>query len=149
MRDAALRKRADIAQRAPGPPLHEFAGSGTMLTLIYRQFEGFENALTQQVAAYRQVRPDADISLTSLDVQPLYERMVAGGGAKRGDADLFMAVTDWLPELIRDGHIDCLDEYLANDPPPDWPNGWTDSVLALQRDANGRVYGMPYHDGPE
>jgi len=120
-----------------------------MLTLIYRQFEGFENALTQQVAAYRQVRPDAEVSLTSLDVQPLYERMVAGGGAKRGDADLFMAVTDWLPELIRDGHIDCLDEYLANDPPPDWPNGWSDSVLALQRDAHGRVYGLPYHDGPE
>ncbi|HEY7036455.1 MAG TPA: extracellular solute-binding protein [Thermomicrobiales bacterium] len=120
-----------------------------MLNLIYRQFEGFENALTRQIAAYRKHRPDAEFSLSALDVQPLYEAMIAGGGAKRGDADLFMAVTDWLPELIRDGHIDCLDDRLAADPPPDWPDGWADSVLALQRDTAGRIYGLPYHDGPE
>jgi multiple sugar transport system substrate-binding protein len=120
-----------------------------MPNLIYRQFDGFQHALTQQIAAYRQHRPEAEIAISALDVQPLYETMVAGGGAKRGDADLFMAVTDWLPELIRDGHIDCLDDYLAVDPPRDWPHGWADSVLALQRDAAGRVYGLPYHDGPE
>jgi multiple sugar transport system substrate-binding protein len=120
-----------------------------MPTLVYRQFEGFQNALTQQIAAYQKHQPEVEIEISALDVQPLYETMVAGGGAKRGDADLFMAVTDWLPELIRDGHVDSLDDFLAADPPPDWPGGWTDSVLALQRDAAGRVYGLPYHDGPE
>jgi multiple sugar transport system substrate-binding protein len=54
-----------------------------------------------------------------------------------------------LPELIRDGLVTCLDDYLANDPPPDWPTGWSDAVLALQRDERGRVFGLPYHDGPQ
>jgi multiple sugar transport system substrate-binding protein len=119
------------------------------LNLIYRQFEGFQHALSRQIAAYRDRHPETDIAISALDVQPLYEAMVAGGGAKRGDADLFLAVTDWLPELIRDGHIACLDDDLATDAPPDWPDGWTESVLALQRDTAGRVYGLPYHDGPE
>jgi multiple sugar transport system substrate-binding protein len=60
-----------------------------------------------------------------------------------------LVLTDWLPELIKRGGLLQLNELLAADPPADWPHGWSESMLALQRDAAGGIYGIPYHDGPE
>lgn len=120
----------------------------TELTLAHRTFDGFERAFTEQAHAFRS-RPDVAVRLESFDVPVLYRRMVEAGGCESGDYDLFLAVTDWLPELIRDGQLTALDDYLRDDPPPDWPTGWPDSLLRLQRGADGQVWGLPYHDGPE
>ena len=122
---------------------------GTSLNLIYRVFDGFERALTAQAEAYRVDHPGFELRLESLDVPPLYERMIAHRGCLSGEYDLFLAVTDWFPELMRDGLVLPLDERLEADPPPGWPNAWPASLRGLQQDAEGRVYGLPYHDGPE
>lgn len=119
------------------------------LSLVYRVFDGFEQALTRQAAAYREDHPDFERRLEALDVPPLYEKMIARKACLSGDYDLFLAVTDWLPELIRDNLITPIDDYLAADPPPDWPHGWPDSLRRPQQDAAGRTWGLPYHDGPE
>src|SRR5215213_9594658 len=79
-----------------------------------------------------------------------FERAIAAhGGATDGRYDVMLALTDWLPDLIRRQGLRPIDEYLANDSPAGWPGGWSDSVLGLQRDAQGATYGLPYHDGPE
>ncbi len=75
--------------------------------------------------------------------------MIAENGARDGLADIFLCVTDWLPEAIRGGMITCLDPFLAQNPPEDWPEGWSPSMLGLQKDAAGQTFGLPYHDGPE
>lgn len=123
--------------------------AGTQLNLIYREFVGFERAFRRQLKAYQEQQPDVTIQFESHDVPPLYEKMVAQRGCLSGQYDLFLAVTDWLPELMRDGLVTCIDDFLREAPPPDWPDGWTDSVRRLQRDAAGRTYGLAYHDGPE
>src|SRR5439155_25466408 len=79
----------------------------------------------------------------------LYHTMVSERGTLSGRYDLFLAVTGWLPSLMRDGLVLCLDEYLRHSPPPDWPDGWPATLRALQQDRQGRVFGVPYHDGPE
>ncbi len=119
------------------------------LSLIYREFVGFERAFRRQIQAYQQAHPEVAFRLEAHDVPSLYAKMTAQRGALSGQYDLFLAVTDWLPELIRDGLVIPLDDYLRNDPPPDWPEGWTESMRRLQRDAQGRIYGIAYHDGPE
>lgn len=121
----------------------------TPLNLIYRKFDGFQRAFAEQAAAFREIEPGFGLRLEAQDVPPLYRRMVAERGCLGDGYDLFLAVTDWLPELVRDELVTPLDDFLAESPPPDWPQGWPASLLGLQRDRQGRVWGMPYHDGPE
>jgi len=46
------------------------------------------------------------------------------------------------------GGLTPLNDYLERTPPEDWPNVWPESLLALQKDEKGKIYGFPYHDGP-
>lgn len=119
------------------------------LSLIYREFVGFERALNRQTRAFEFAHPDSQTHLEAYDVPALYEKMVTQKTVLTSDYDLFLSVTDWMPELMRDKAVVCLDEYLRDNPPVDWPQGWSDTVLRLQTDREGRVYGIPYHDGPE
>jgi multiple sugar transport system substrate-binding protein len=121
----------------------------TRLRLISRQFVGFERAFGRQIAAYRARQPQVEIACEYTDVPPLFDTMVTRGGALSGDYDLFLAVTDWLPLLMRDGLVLPLDDRLRADPPPEWPEGWPETLRRLQRDNRGRTYGIAYHDGPE
>ena len=121
----------------------------TRLNIMYREFEGFEAALTQQGAAFRETHPDVAFGLDSAGTQELYERMFTAGGLTSGEVDIFMCCSDWLAEAIHDEHVRCLADFVAADPPPDWPNGWPSTVLGLQQDDQGRPWGIPYHNGPE
>ncbi len=119
------------------------------LRLISREFVGFERAFARQLADYRREHPDFEMDFEYLDVPRLFETMVDQRGALGDTQDLFLAVTDWLPQLMRDGLVLCLDDYLKADPPPDWPGGWPVTLRGLQQDVGGRTFGIPYHDGPE
>ncbi|MFO7167830.1 MAG: extracellular solute-binding protein [Chloroflexota bacterium] len=119
------------------------------LKIKYRSFDGFERALETQTRHFASLHPGVQFEMSHAGPEELYAEMVEGGGATSGDYDILLALTDWLPDLMRRGGLLRLDEYLAADPPQDWPHGWAESVLGLQRDAAGHVYGLPYHDGPE
>src|SRR5262245_39941176 len=119
------------------------------LNLIYRVFDGFARAFEAQTDAYREHNPTFTLGLEALDVPPLYARMLTGGGCLSGEYDLFLAVTDWLPELMRDHLVLPLNDYLAADSPPGWPDAYPASLRRLQHDAAGQVWGIPYHNGPE
>ena len=124
------------------------AATGT-LSLAYRQFGGFERALTQQAQAYAKFVPGFALAMAPFDVQDLYRELTRGDGCRSGRYDLVMAPTDWLPELMQLRLLQPLNELLAADPPPDWPQGWSPSMRALQTADGGGIYGLPYHDGPE
>ncbi len=119
------------------------------LAIKYRSFDGFERALSQQIAHFTTLHPDVTITSSHAGPEELYAEMVTDGGVHSGEYDIMLILTDWLPDLQTRHGLICLDEFIATDPPADWPTGWSESLLALQRDAHGRVYGLPYHDGPE
>lgn len=119
------------------------------LKIIYRTFDGFERAFAEQTAAFRQQRPDVTIHLEHLGPEDLYERMIHQQGALLADYDVFLILTDWLPALMKMGGLTDLNPYLESSPPLHWPNGWSSSMRRLQTDAEGRVHGLAYHDGPE
>ena len=121
----------------------------TRFRLAYREFAGFEKAFRHQIAAFAKEHPDVEIELVAHDVPDLYRTMVEGDGCRSGEWDLFLCNTDWLPPLMHGGDLLPLDPFLASDPPPDWPDGWSPSLLGLQTGPDGAMYGLPYHDGPE
>ena len=121
----------------------------TKLRTIYREFDGFRSGLEQQITAFHTDHQDIAVEIEALEVSALYEKMVARRGCLTDQHDLFLAVTDWLPELIRDRLVVPLDDQLRDDPPPGWPDAWPPSLRHLQKDAAGKVYGLPYHNGPE
>lgn len=118
------------------------------LRLAYRTFAGFERALERQTAVFRKLHPDVAVELVDFDVPELHGTMVDGDGATSGEWDLFLCVTDWLPSLRARGALTRLDLFLEASPPPDWPEGWSESLLRLVASEEG-TYGIPYHDGPQ
>ena len=83
-----------------------------------------------------------------LDLGPLYEAAFEQGGLKQGRFDLVLLNTDWLTMAAEDGHVQDLAPRLAEQAPPDYPDGWPASLIEAQQIAEG-VYGLPFHDGPQ
>jgi len=119
------------------------------LRLICREFEGFTNSFGRQVEAFRALNPDIDVQCDFIPIGDLLARFIEGDEAKAGEVDLMLCVTDWLPEVTARGLLRPLNEFIAAEPPADWPEGWSPSMRGLQTTPDGQVYGLPYHDGPE
>jgi multiple sugar transport system substrate-binding protein len=121
----------------------------TTIHVAFRAFAAFEAALTAQVSAFAETNPDVEVALHDLAFEDLHERLVVGDELAGGDWDVFLCPSDFAPRLIAEGKLLCIDPELATQPPEGWPDGWSPTLLQLQRDAGGRLYGLPYHDGPE
>jgi multiple sugar transport system substrate-binding protein len=120
-----------------------------LLKIVYRTFDGFTKAFEQQASAFKELHPDVEFQIDPIDPEALYDLMVAQRGVLSPDYDVFLILTDWLPELMKLGGLVRLNPYLESSPPPDWPHGWSESMKVLQRDAQGQIFAMAYHDGPE
>jgi len=119
------------------------------LRFVGRPFDGFEQALERQVASF-EVHHDVSLDLER-DHRPLPEihaELVETGAIADGTYDLFLCLSDWLPGLADEGLLTPIDDYLADDPPDDWPEGWAESMRTLVSYEDS-TYALPYHDGPE
>lgn len=114
------------------------------LILLGRKFDGFERALTAQLAAIQEL--DARFELE--EIGDLQQHVLDGDAASSGRYDVLMLITDWLPALIESGRLLPLDEPFAANPPEGWPSAWVPSLRQLQRGPDGLTYGVAYHDGP-
>jgi multiple sugar transport system substrate-binding protein len=119
------------------------------LKILYRTFDGFERSFAAQADAFQHVHPDVDFSIVPIDPEKLYEVLIKERGALSAEWDVVLVLTDWLPELMKIGALARLNDFLAHNPPVDWPHGWSPSLLELQRNRDGGVFALPYHDGPE
>ncbi len=117
--------------------------------IAIRRFDPFESAIRKQWASFQQATgcPLA-LEYESLDLNPLVESLFTNDGLRDGTWDLAFVVTDWLADAVASGHLRDLAPLLAEDPPPEYPDGWADTLLGMQRFGDA-VYGLPYHDGPE
>lgn len=119
------------------------------LRAAVRRFGPFESVLPRQFADFiRAGNVDACLELEPLDLNPLHDRLFAEAGLADGSLDMALLCTDWLAQAQATSGLRDLTPFLAAAPIPDFPEGWTPSLLNLQR-FHGGVWGMPYHDGPE
>jgi multiple sugar transport system substrate-binding protein len=117
--------------------------------IAVRKFPPFEAAIRAQWAAFEETnRTGLRLDLVSMDLQQLQEALFTSGGMSSGDWDVAFIASDWVSSMHSMGCAVDLRTHLKRDPPPDYPAGWSPSLLRLQR-FDGRVLGVPYHDGPE
>ncbi|WP_027135655.1 extracellular solute-binding protein [Geminicoccus roseus] len=121
----------------------------TTLRIAVRRFDAFESAIAKQFADFvRTSGEDAALDIQALDLNPLQEALFQRQELKSGAWDLAFLSTDWLAQAQADGSVADLHPFLESEAIPDFPAGWSPSLLQLQSFAGG-IWGMPYHDGPQ
>lgn len=111
-----------------------------------RRYEPFESAIRLQWQSFEsKFRTGLKLEAKAYDLAPLSEALFRPHDHR---FDLIFLNTDWVAAAHRANClIDCA-PFLKKDPPDDFPDGWTPSLLRLQ-DIDGFIAGVPYHDGPE
>jgi len=114
-----------------------------------RAFPPFETAIRREWASFRDAGGGKlQLEAVSMDHHPLYEALFEKKGLLGGDWDVAFVNTDWLARAHATGALVDLAAQIHRNPPEDFPAGWTDSLLRLQRFGEV-ILGLPYHDGPE
>lgn len=109
----------------------------------------YERALEKQIEYFNKEFGDYEVNLDLLDYPELYEEMITNKGVLSDEYDVFLTLTEWVPELVKMEALTPLNHFVAENPPEGWPTAWTESLLRLQRDDDeGNFYGFPYDDGP-
>jgi multiple sugar transport system substrate-binding protein len=114
-----------------------------------RKYGPFERAIEAQWAAFEaDAGTGLALEMVALDLHALEEALFASNGMRDGAWDVAFVATDWIAAMHARGCAVDLAGMLREDAPEDYPEGWTDSLLRLQR-VGEQVLGVPYHDGPE
>jgi len=119
------------------------------LRIAVRKFGPFERALQKLWDAYcRQTGCTIQAEMIPMDLDDLHKAILADNGLKNGDWDIAHVVTDWLYEAYTAGALEDLQPYITQNPPDDFPQGWSRSLLDMQQYGE-KIMGLPFHDGPE
>ena len=114
-----------------------------------RKFDPFESAIRKQWAAFEAFAGTRlTLDAQAFDLHGLTDALFERKGLLLGDWDVAFINTDWIASLHASKAVFDLAPLLEKDPPDDFPNGWTPSLLRLQQ-IDCSVLGVPYHDGPE
>ncbi len=117
--------------------------------IAVRKYPPFEQAIRAQWQAFEaEAQTGLTLDLVALDLHPLEETLFTSGGMRNGDWDVAFVATDSIASVHAQQCALDLAPLLQRDPPEDYPGGWTDSLLRLQRIGEA-ILGVPYHDGPE
>jgi multiple sugar transport system substrate-binding protein len=120
-----------------------------LFRIAVRKYPPFERAIRAQWLDFEsKAQTGLTLDLAALDLQPLEEALFGSNGMRNGDWDVAFVATDWIANMHRQACALDLAPLLRDHPPADYPFGWTDSLLRLQR-IDKAVLGVPYHDGPE
>lgn len=117
--------------------------------IAVRKFAPFEAAIHKFWDQYCKVS-GCQLSLETvvMDLHELYDRTINQKGLANGDFDIAHISTDWVLEGYSNQDFEILNPYINEKKPQDFPNGWSKSLLCLQR-FGWEVVGFPFHDGPE
>jgi multiple sugar transport system substrate-binding protein len=119
------------------------------LRIAVRKFGPFEEAIRQSFDDFVRVENvEAAMSFDSLDLNELHPALFERGGLRDGTYDVTFMVTDWLALAVEEGLLADLTPLMREHPLSDFPDGWSPSLTSMPR-IGGKLYGLPYHDGPE
>ena len=114
--------------------------------IAVRAFPPFESAIRRQWQSFESyARTGLALDAVPLDLHPLHAALFEDS-SRRWDAAFL--VTDWIAEAAATDAVLDLAPHLAKDTPDGYPDAWTPSLLRFQQ-VDGRILGLPYHDGPE
>ena len=117
--------------------------------IAVREFGPFETSIRREWDSFQKESGcNLELETVSLDHQPLYAALFEKNGLKGGEWDVAFINTDWLAEAHQSAALVDLAPLIEKNPPEDYPDGWAESLLRLQR-FDRQVIGLPYHDGPE
>jgi len=111
-----------------------------------RAFPPFESAIRKQWESFEsEARTGLRLEAVPLDLHSLHAALFGNSGAIW---DAAFVVTDWVSEAAASHAVLDLGPFLASAAPDGYPDAWPPSLLRFQQ-VDGRVLGLPYHDGPE
>jgi len=119
------------------------------LRFAVRKFDPFEKALDKIWNNYcEDTGCKLDMEAVPMDLHKLHRETLEDGGLKSGNWDIAHLNTDWIMEAYNSEAVEMLNPYIEQDPPQDFPEGWAPSLRKMQ-EFNNKIYGLPFHDGPE
>ncbi|MCW9705291.1 extracellular solute-binding protein [Aliifodinibius sp. 1BSP15-2V2] len=117
--------------------------------MAVRIFEPFEVAIAEMWEQFCHHRgTDFELDIVPLELEDLHREAVAQEGLKNGSWDLALINTDWIAELYAKEAAKNLKPYIDRNPPIEFPDGWSESLLKMQQFGDD-IIGLPFHDGPE
>ncbi len=117
--------------------------------IAVRQFGPFESAMAKLWAGFcQETGCPLAMEMVPMDLHELHASLLTRQGLQNGAWDVAHINTDWLPEAHAAGALENLTPYLTANPPVDFPQGWSTSLLGMQQFGDA-VLGLPFHDGPE
>lgn len=119
------------------------------LRIGVRKFEPFEEAVQHHWDAFvKETGCDYELEAVPMDLNLLYKELFTDGGLKSGAWDIAQVNTDWLAGAKERGDLWDIRKMVEKDPPQDYPDGWSRSMLYFQT-YDDCLLGLPFHDGPE
>jgi multiple sugar transport system substrate-binding protein len=119
------------------------------IRIAVRQFGPFETALQKLWDSFcAETGCQLQAEMVPMDLEVLHKALLEDNGLQNGDWDIAHINTDWLFEAWTTGALENLQPYIDQNPPDDFPQGWSPSLLGMQQFDNG-IAGLPFHDGPE
>ncbi|GAB3577756.1 type 2 periplasmic-binding domain-containing protein [Hymenobacter daeguensis] len=117
--------------------------------IAVRQFGPFESAMAKLWAGFcQETGCQLAVEMVPMDLHELHTSLLTDRGLQNGTWDVAHINTDWLAEAHAAAALENLTPYLNENPPADFPQGWSPSLLAMQQ-YGAAVLGLPFHDGPE
>ena len=117
--------------------------------IAIRQFGPFESAVAKLWASYCEHSGcQLAVEMVPMDLHLLHQSLLTEGGLLNGAWDVAHISTDWILEAHRAGALEDLTPFLNENPPEDFPQGWSPSLLGMQQ-YGAAVVALPFHDGPE
>jgi multiple sugar transport system substrate-binding protein len=114
--------------------------------IAVRAFPPFESAVRKQWESFEwETHTGLRLEEVPLDLHALHSALLCSSEAQW---DAALLVTDWIAEAAASNVLLDLSPYLASAAPDGYPDAWTPSLLRFQQ-IDGRVLGLPYHNGPE
>lgn len=99
------------------------------------------------IPKYEEMNPGVKIVIDEVPYDQKREKMLLDFVSGTQEYQLLELLTDWIPELVKGGFVEPLQDYIRDDPPEDWPNAWPERLMELQT-VGENIYGLPLHDGP-
>lgn len=117
--------------------------------IAVRKFGPFESAMQKFWDKYCALSGcKLKLEMVIMDLHELYESTITNKGLQNGTFDIAHINTDWVYEGYLKKAFEVLNPYINTHKPVGFPNGWSKSLLSLQR-FGWEVVGLPFHDGPE
>lgn len=123
--------------------------AGEKFRVAVRKFGPFESAMEKLWDKFcQQTGCKLQAEMVPMDLHPLHDATLTQKGLANGDWDVAHINTDWIFEAYTSGSVEKLNQYIESNPPANYPEGWSNSLLQMQQFGQD-IVGLPFHDGPE